>query len=527
MDREEPRTDGVLISGSDPMWVVGLCWLVGCASLFMGGILLLQRPRPAAMLLLAIGFGLIVGGGILAIVLRQRRRFLQPTDDGFIYTTAHSERTYRDDDVMCVSLSQQQNYFWGNLQTVTRRFIIWVETTSIPERIVCLSQLRPGMPDPLAPFVARIISELHSAAQDAYQHGERVAGDGWALERGQLMLNAHRSTSVTAIADLSAIEIVDAHLNIWRKGNDLPIGRIPERTANAHLLLLMLKDLMSETSAENEASLPVGHLGRMIFERRPGSRTSVVLGWSLVVLLSFLTLVMIIAAQGQRRPKARTRMTVIAIVLGTLSAAGSSMMTLQRRVRFRRHAFGMHFRGMFTDRRLRYSEIANLSYVALRHYSHGIYNGTTLTMRFVPMPGLGLKPISYSANILNADPELDRLRDEISIAISERMKEFWTRNGNCPWVPFLQFQGEGLSYSRLTFTGRKQAVLIPLTSIVNFDISDGTFHIWAAGEKKPVVSEETSQPNFYPGLMLFSHLMNREYSAESAVEDDVDSHLAD
>ena len=94
-------------------------------------------------------------------------------------------------------------------------------------------------------------------------------------------------------------------------------------------------------------------------------------------------------------------------------------------------------------------------------------------------------------------------------------------------MPFLQFQGEGLSYSRLTFTGRKQPILIPLTSIVNFDISDGTFHIWVAGEKKPVVSEETSQPNFYPGLMLFSHLMNREFSVESAAENDVDQHLED
>ncbi len=493
--------------------------MLGCASLLMGGVLVLRGSRPAAMLMLFLGFGLIVGGGILAVVLRQRRRYIQPTPDGFIYTTPQTERTYIDDDVMCVSLSQQQNYFWGNLQTVTRRFIIWVETASIPERIVCISHLKPGMPDPLEAFVVRIINELHTAAQHAYQQGDRVEGDGWALERGQLLLKSAKSTSVIAIKDLSAVEIVDDHVNIWRRGNDLPIGRIPEQTANAHLLVLLLKDLMAGQVAENEANLPAGHLGRMIFERRPGSRTSVILGWSLVSLLTFVTLVLIVAALIDPRPRRRNRNTSAAVVFGTLTAAGFSLLTLQRRARFRRHAFGVHHRGMFTDRRLRHSEIANLSYSAVRHYSHGMYNGTTLIMRFVPMPGLGLKPISYSAQILNADTELDRLRDEISIAISQRMLNYWTQHGNCPWIPYLQFQGENLSYSRLTFTGRKQPIQIPLTSIVNFDIADGAFRIWVDGQKKPAVIEETSQPNFYPGLMLFSNLMNREYSTESAFEE--------
>ena len=516
MDQDaDPQTQGTLISGQDPMWVVGICWLLGCASLLLGGVAVLSGQRPVALLLLAVGCGLVLGGAFLAVLLKQRRRFLQPTASGFLYLTAQGERTYLDDDVICVSLSQQQNYFWGNLQTVTRRFIIWVETTGIPERIVCISHLKPGMPDPLEAFVVRIIQELHSAAQDAYQHGQRVEGDGWALERGQLLLKSARSTAVIAIGDLSAIDIVDDHINIWRKGIDLPIGRIPEQTANAQLLVLMLKDLLSEQSTESEAGLPAGHLGRVVFERRPGSRSSVIFGWSLICLLWFLTMVMILSAVLQQRPRRRMRMTFTAIVFGSLAAAGSSLLTLQRRARFRRHAFGIHSRGMFTDRRLRYSEIANVSYAALRHYSHGIYNGTTLTMRFVPMPGLGLKTIRYSAHILNADAELDRLRDEISIVISERMKDFWTKQGSCPWIPFLQFQGESLSYSRLTFVGRNQPIQIPLTSIVNFGISDGSFHIWVDGQKKPVVSEETSQPNFFPGLMLFSNLMNRELSASA------------
>ena len=514
MDRDPPRTEGILISGHDPAWAVGICWLLGCASLLMGGLLAFRGPSPPAILLLALGFCLTLGGLVLAVVLRQRRRYLIPTDDGFIYITSYGEREFQDEDVMCVSLSQQSNYFWGSLQTVTRRFIIWVETSAAPERIVCISHRKPYAPDPLQEFVSRIISELHAAAKLAHRHGERVDGDGWALERNQLLLKSPRSTSVIAIEDLSAIETVDDHINIWRKGQDLPIGRIPEQTANAHILVLMLNELMAEHAPESEASLPPGHLGRMIFERRLGSRTTSILGWALVSLLALLAVLMTIGAVFNPRPRRQMRMAVAAVILGSMSALGSSLLAFQSRARFRRHAFGVHQRGMFTDRRLRYSEIANLSSAAIKRYSHGIYNGTTLTLRFVPMPGLNLKPISYSAHIHHIDTEIDRLRDEIAAEIADRMRDFWSQHGNCPWVPYLQFQGEGLSYNRLTFTGRKQPILIPFDSIVNFNISDGTFRIWTAGQSAPIVNEETSQPNFYPGLVLFSTLMQREAAVE-------------
>lgn len=520
MDRDVPRTEGVLISGHDPVWVVGLCGLLGCCALGMGALMAMRRPDPPAMLMLAVGTGLIVGALVVAVVLRQRRRFLHPTEEGFIYTTAYGDRTFHDDDVMCVSLSSTENYFWGNLQSVTRRFIIWVETSALPERIVCISHLKPPAPDPLQGFVLRIIEGLHRAAQDAYEQGERVEGDGWALERGQLLLKSSKSTAVFPIPDLAAVDIVDEQVNIWRMGQDLPIGRIPVRTANAHLLILMLSNLIPKRSNESEADLQPGQLGRVIFERRLGSKSADVLGWLLVSLLILLTLGAVVSAVFERRARRRMRTTVTAIVLGSLAAAGSSLLELKRRSRFRRHAFGIYQRGMFTERKLRFNDIANFSYVAIRRYSHGIYNGTSLTLKFVPMPSLNAKPIFFRTNIHNADAELDRLRDEVSGTIAERMLECWQRNGHCPWMPFLNFQGEGLEYRPLTFTGRKQPIHIPFSSIANFDITDGTFHVWVEGQRKSTINEETTQPNFYPGLLFFSKLLNRELSREAVLEDE-------
>lgn len=520
MERDEPRTEGVLISGHNPTWLVGLCGLLGCCGLALGGMMATRKADPPAMLLLAVGAGLMVFGLVLAVVLRQRWRFLSPTDEGFIYVTSHGERTFHDDDVMCVSLFSQENYFWGNLQTITRRFIIWVETSGLPERIVCISHLKPNSPDPLQGFVVRIINGLHRAARDAYDRGERVEGDGWALERGQLLLKSPKSTAVIPIQDLTAVDIVDEQVNIWRLGQDLPIGRIPVRTANAHLLLLMVNELLPHHVTESEGHLKTGQLGRVIFERRPGSKTVDVLGWVVVSLLITLTLLMVISAVFERRQRRRVRITVAAVILGSLAAAGSSLLEMKRRSRFRRHAFGIYQCGLFTEHKLRFTEIANFSYVALRRYSHGIYSGTALTLRFVPMPGQNLKPIFFRTNIHNADTEIDRLRDEVSGVIADRMHEFWLRNGNCPWMPFLSFQAKGLEYRPLTFTGRKQPILIPYSSIVNFDISDGTFHVWLEGQRKSTINEETSQPNFYPGLMFFSKLLNHELTAKAVAEEE-------
>lgn len=521
MDREESaaRPEAILISGRDPKGLVGTCALASLCALIMGAAMSFRRVDLPTQMMLAAGIGLAIFAIMIAVVFYHKRRFLCPVDDGFIYITSQGERKFHDDDVMCVSLYSQEHYFWGNLQTVTRRFIIWVETSAAPERIVCDSNLKPSAADPLQRFVVRIINGLHQAARYTYHKGERVAGDGWALERGQLVLSSGRSTGVYAIEDLAAVDIVDEQINVWRRGQDFPIGRISVRTANAHLLLLMLNELLTERAEEGEANSRNGHLGRVIFERRLGSKSFELTGWLAVAVVALVSLSMIIAAGVDRNARRRVRRAIAGMVFGSLALGGGTFLGLKRRTRFRRHAFGVYQRGLFSERRLRFSEIASFSYIAVRRYSHGIYNGTALAMTFHPAPGLNLKPILFGTQIYNIDAELDRLRDEVSRVIANRMNDYWLRNANCPWLPYLTFRADSLEYCPLTFTGRKPPVLIPLSSIANFSISNNTFHIWQEGQRRPVVSEEITQPNFYPGLTFLSKLINQEVVTETVAED--------
>jgi hypothetical protein len=509
-NRNGPADLGFLISGRDPQWLAGCSWILGGMALIMGGLLVLTARQiiAPAVVMLATGGSLVSFSLILSVGLAGRRRYLRPTPTGFVYTMLAGERAFVDDDVMCVSLTSHNNYFAGNFSSVTRRFIMWVETGGVPECIVCIARLAPGQTDPLNDLIVRVIRGLHSAAREAYAEGQRVEGDGWALERNQLLLKSNRSTSITPVNDVAAVDIVEDQIRIWRKGEEHPVGRIPLKTANAHLLLLMLGELIPSQQSEQEAELPAGSLGRLLFERGPGGQAVFIFGWLISIALGISSLVVFGRAMGIRgRPRRRFQFMTTAGVLGLSAFMFAGVLSLRKKGRFRRHVSGIQQRGMFRTTQLRFTEIGNMSYVATRTYVHGVYAGTLLTLNFVPIPSTGLRPIRYSTKIKNADAELDKLRDDVSVVIAHRMHDFWAQNAQCPWMPFLRFLPDGLEYRALTFTGRKPPKVIPYASIVNFTIDESLFRVWARDQKTPVITEDIGQPNFYPGLVFLSELL--------------------
>lgn len=459
------------------------------------------------MLLLASSGLLAVFALILGAVLARRRCYLRVSPTGFVYTNSVGERTFLDEEVMCIGLSSRNNYLAGTLMTITRRFIMWIETGGVRESIVCVSHFKPNQDDPLSPLIVRMARRLHAAARDAYAAGQRVAGDGWALERNQLLLSSKRSTSVTAVGDLTAADMGDEHLRIWRKGIERPIARIPLRTANAHLLGLMLGELIPAERYEKEADLPPRSLGRLLFERGPGSRVLFLVGWLLTLALGISSFVVFRRAAGMVVGPEQMQFRWIAGSLGVAAFLFAVSLLRRKGGRFRRFAFGIQQRGFFGVRSLRFTEIGNMTYSSHRNHSHGVYTGTTLTMSFVPIPSTGLRPIRTCLNIKNSDAEFDKLRDDVAVVIARRMHDFWSQNGYCPWMPFLRFVQEGVEYQPLTYTGRKQAKVIPYATITNFSIDESLFRVWIPDQKNAVINEDIGQPNFYPGLVFLTQLL--------------------
>lgn len=504
------QDDPILISGADPQGFVAMTWLLGGLAILIGGLRGIQRMDPPTAIILSGGVALLLSGIVVGVYLRFKRRYLKPTHDGFVYITAQSERTFLDEDVMCVSLLTQENYFFGNLRSLTTRFVMWVETSTIPDRIVCITRRGLAGVDPLQGFINRIVSGLYEAARTAHSQGERIEGDGWSIVGGQLLLKSDKKTTISDINELVAVEIVDKHINIWRQQQDLPIGRIPVVTANSQLLLLLLRDLIPRDKPLQEHELPDGSLGRIIFTRHGLDPVFTWMLWALVAMLGLVTTASITRAIMARRPGLRRRAIPWAISFGIMTTLASGLLRSQRQTYFRRHLYGVCLKGIFGERRLKFRDIANISYSAERQYSHGLYRGTAIILTFVSTPEMGLKKIRYATMVQNTDLELERLRDDISEVIAERMARYFDTHGDCPWTPFLRFTQESLEYRPLTLTGRKPAFKIPYSSIVNYSIEEGGFHLWVKDQKKSMVNEDVSQPNFFPGLIFLSQLIHRE-----------------
>jgi hypothetical protein len=75
------------------------------------------------------------------------------------------------------------------------------------------------------------------------------------------------------------------------------------------------------------------------------------------------------------------------------------------------------------------------------------------------------------------------------------------------WTQGLRFLPEGLECRASGFFGRKAPVVYPYSRISGCDANQGTFWLWVNGTKKPVVKENMSQPNFYPGYLFLARLL--------------------
>jgi hypothetical protein len=75
------------------------------------------------------------------------------------------------------------------------------------------------------------------------------------------------------------------------------------------------------------------------------------------------------------------------------------------------------------------------------------------------------------------------------------------------WTPNLRFLPEGIEYRPAGFFGRKEPVVVPFCEIYSYQIHQGKFFLWARGQKKPVIREAMTKPNFFPGYYLLAGMV--------------------
>src|SRR5205823_2032226 len=127
------------------------------------------------------------------------------------------------------------------------------------------------------------------------------------------------------------------------------------------------------------------------------------------------------------------------------------------------------------------------TYHAISNFVNGVYTGTTVALTFDPMSRQRADRITYSAQLRDADAEVDNLRDQISRIIAGRMLQRLQQGQPVRWTSNLCYLPDGLEYRPSGWVGRKEAQVLPYDQIGGHNLDQGIFYLWAKGIQKPIM----------------------------------------
>jgi hypothetical protein len=488
----------VLVRSSTRTWDHNLLLAAGAVFL-VGGSIGAVFGKPLLCILPAVaGVALMVWAVVGRSQRAGLRRWVQDQGDGFLIIDPKRERRLFDRDVLAMALARKSNYSEGILKSETRKFRVWLPRgEAAPEAIEMTNKVKVGTADPLAGLIDRIGNLLFERAKEEFVSGQAVLGECWTLDNRVLTVRMGGAEASCPLEELTATDVVDRNICVWRRGQDEAFARVPVKSANAYVLPRLLTERLAQQSATDGHAAPRG-LGRVLFERRPRKATSVALFIFGALLLAPAPVLAMFAGQAG-----------ILWEVGSVAVAGIAIVGGLHacRATFRCHQHGVYKAGLFRGSTLRYSELASFSYSSMRHYHHGAYTGTNFRLSFEPEPGQGARRIVHSVHLPHADQELEKLRDQVSQLIAARMSRRLAAREPVRWTKRLRFLPDGIEFHPRSFFGRKAPVVMPFADVASYEIRDGRFMLWAGERKKPVIRESTAAANFYPGYHVLSTLL--------------------
>jgi hypothetical protein len=244
-------------------------------------------------------------------------------------------------------------------------------------------------------------------------------------------------------------------------------------------------------------------LGRVLFERRPAPGLKLCV-WLLPVLILAALVAGGVTAAVNGRPEPAVVGAAISFVIGLVW-----LIPFSQCVTFSCHERGVVRRWMWREQQLPFDDVETFTYSAVKQYVKGVYSGTNFTLAFTSKASGRPAKLSYTKTLRNADAALEQLRDLVSGLVARRMAALLSGGGRVEWTGHLTLTPEGLEYQpqRFLLPGRKPPRFFTWSQITGFDASNGAFHAWVAGRKKPVIKESVAMPNFFPGYLVFVQQM--------------------
>jgi hypothetical protein len=460
------------------------------------GLVMVFFDRWIAALILMGSLAVFVISLVVIVLRRRRRAWVELYPDGFAYRDRFGESRYDDEEVIGVQLTTKKNFRQGQLKSYTNTVEFKIADRKQPLKLIHTTTL--DQVDPLSGFLDRTLENYRQRAESALHAGARLGGAGWSLGRDDLDVTG-TDTMRIPLRDLVAIDTVDDHYKLWRKGIDEAVLSIPVKSENAFLLSTLLTPRITERQQE-EVDFSRPGLGREIFRRATGrwGRWFGKACMATVILIAVIPIV-IFCLFG---PAPLLIGIGLAVLLVSPPVLVLGLFLLRNE--FRCHERGVYRRLLGKPRELRFEDVDVFTYKAIRQYYNGAYVGTSLALAFVPTASSGKKKIGYSRMVQNVDDALESLREHVARIVMQKLAMELSQTGAVQWLPHVRITHEGLHYRAKGFVSRQKEQLLPFAEVTGFEIDDGTFRVWQRGADKSVINEATTEPNFFPGYLLLS-----------------------
>jgi len=467
---------------------VGMVSLLLGIALVVGGVC--TYPLGSLFTMLLVPFGVVLTGLGWWLWRDARRRLCRigPDSAGAVFAFGNGRRIeVRFADLAAVSHLAEPWYENGIYNGVRHRLQLWRKEDPPKRPLLAIdcriaAKKNKGEAEGMQALGEGIVAAVAERLEAVIRNGGSVQSPGGLQFDGNTLRYQETGISVEEIGELG---FHGGKFCVWEKDKESATLQLAP-AANMLPIMELVRRRLTERPPEETKAAPEG-LGRLLFERRQSKVGGVVL-----ILLGI--------------PLSLVGIGVLLILYGKGMLGGY----------FRCHERGVRLRDWRGEKCLLYTDVAVFSYSGTRMYVNGAYVGTTLKMKFQTDDPKTRPPITYSTTVMNADADLDALRDRIAAVVAQRLLGQYAETGAFPWGKALAVTKTGIRYRKGGLFGKKKPKELPFEEYGMVDIDDGAFRLYAKDTKKPLYNCPVSQPNFFPGLFAFLQLVAPE--AEPSAE---------
>jgi hypothetical protein len=173
--------------------------------------------------------------------------------------------------------------------------------------------------------------------------------------------------------------------------------------------------------------------------------------------------------------------------------------------------------------RFRFSMLESMAFNSVRKFVNGAYVGHEYQMAFVVRDEDRTKTLKWSS--IDNDPQvgLEELRQQVSLLLANKLNEKLESTGVVEWGDRVSIQKEAILFKPFAlWTNSLQPQSLLFRDIERCEHDElGRLLIYRSGDRNPALIILNSEPNFYPGHILFSALREqsrqprRDYHSEA------------